>query len=151
LPTFSTNVDILIAMKSEYQLSKLKRSGIGISYVAAMLNELTAFVRCDLNDLQVVQTAEMICQEFWYLKAEELILIFKKGMKTKQYGGFNFQIFCEWVQNYEQSKLEVIESMHQSIKGKYHINAERTSEVARISKESIDWASQQKAIQNLKK
>jgi hypothetical protein len=138
-------------MSSPNQLSKMKREGVGVIWVVGMLNELSAYIRFDLTDEQIIQTAEMIVQEFWYLKAEELVLIFKNGMKSKMFGGFNFQVFAEWVLNYEQGKINALEASHLSNKGKYHINAERTAEAAKISEAAIDWASQQKAIQNLKK
>lgn len=117
--------------------------------MSAMIAELSTFVRIELTAQQVRATARLILSEFWYLKLEDLVEIFRAGMKSKQFGPWNYQTFCEWVLNYEQGKLAALEASHNEMKGRYQSGGERTAESARMSERAISWADVEKAKQKL--
>ena len=105
--------------QSENQLSKLDRLGRGEAAVCGIIAEAENFIRIELNEDQVRATARMIVSEFWYLKLEDLVEIFRLGMRSKQYGGWNFQTFCEWVIAYENQKIELLEAHHMQEKANH--------------------------------
>lgn len=151
LPSLSGKYSLEEIKQSPNQLSALNREGLGEVAVSAMIAELATFVRMELNAEQVRATARLILSEFWYLKLEDLVEIFRAGMKSKQFGPWNYQTFCEWVLNYEQGKLAALEASHSEMKGRYQSGGERAAEATKISDRAISWADVEKEKQKYRK
>jgi hypothetical protein len=60
-----------------------------------------------VNDAQVFEMTLLIIETYWYLKLEELVLIFKNakiGKYGKMYNRLDIQIICEWIETYLRSE-----------------------------------------------
>jgi hypothetical protein len=56
-----------------------------------------------MNDYQVLEASMLLTEKYYYLKIEELILIFKNvklGRYGKSFNRLDIQIICEWIEAY---------------------------------------------------
>jgi hypothetical protein len=103
---FSSELTVTKAIEGD-QLSTLRKVNENEIFkaIAIMLKELEMSLNLTtkLSEYQVIEIPILVCQKYFYLKLDELILIFRKA-KTGDYGKvFNrldIQIICEWIEAY---------------------------------------------------
>jgi hypothetical protein len=116
------------------QLSALKKHPQGdiyqLAFISKALNELKNLVKCEADADAVVLWAELIAAKYWYFKAEELLKALYEGASNKYgktYGALNFQVICEWLDGYEETKLKLAQDSHAVTKEAYDHNRQAIS------------------------
>lgn len=92
-------------LKKEFPTDLLKAVSTLITTTATSMN-----ITNNLNSFQVYEATQLICKEFWYLRLEELILIFKNGKLGKYgriYNKLDITIISDWINQYETSEERV--------------------------------------------
>lgn len=103
------------------QISKLRnenKANLKI-IVAKIINEVCLLLQLEINPDQKVFCANMIIQEFWYLKIDDIVLCFKNGVNNhygKIYGKFNYETMTEWLTQYDKQKANWNEDGHTALK-----------------------------------
>lgn len=85
-----------------------------------------------MSAVQVAQTADLVIEEFYYLKPDDLKLCFtkaKKGAYGKLYDRIDGQIILEWLRQYDQERCVQAEMASRSNAHNWDIpEGERTSD-----------------------
>lgn len=97
------------------QISKLKAESK--SELVQALNNLvfntskSLNITNTLNEIQILEISMMVIEKYWFLKLDELVLIFKKaktGEFGKMYNRLDIQIICEWIETYLKSEERAV-------------------------------------------
>jgi len=96
----------------------------------------------NLNESQVVEITFLIAERYYYLKLEELVLVFKKakmGEYGKAYNRLDIQIIFEWIDKYYSSEERAIllEREAQNYKQQEKKEMSTLTEVGRVVFEKI--------------
>jgi hypothetical protein len=103
---YSSELTVSKAIEGD-QLSTLKKVNELETFrtITGMLKELEMSLNLTskLTEYQAIEIPILVCQKYYYLKLDELILVFRKA-KTGDYGKvFNrldIQVICEWIEAY---------------------------------------------------
>lgn len=104
------------------------------AFMVNVLNDLINFfnVGKSMSAVQVAQTADLVIEEFYYLKPDDLKLCFtkaKKGAYGKLYDRIDGQIILEWLRQYDQERCVLAEMASRSNAHNWDIpEGERTSD-----------------------
>lgn len=95
-----------------------------------------------LNDAQVVEIVYLLMERYYYLKLEELILIFKKakmGDYGKNYNRLDIQVIFEWIEMYYSSdeRALLLEREAKNFKEKEKSNDYKKQELPEFAKEIL--------------
>lgn len=96
-------------LRKESKPELLKAVSTLITTTAMSLN-----ITNTVNSFQVYEAAELICKEFWFLRLEELILVFrniKTGVYGKDYNRLDVSTISQCIRMYDagESKMAVME------------------------------------------
>ena len=103
------------------------------SFMVKILNDLLDFfsVGKTMGAVQVAQTADLIIEEYYFLKPDDFKLCFsraKKGLYGKVYDRIDGQVIFDWLNTYEKERGVIAES--ESRAADFHWNeSERTSSI----------------------
>lgn len=111
---------IEIARNSD-QLSLLKKNDkpLLLGVIIKLLSEIQTFLKCELSTQEKVIYANMLVSEFWHFKIDDIILCFRQGINGHYghiYGKFNYETLTDWLNSYEQSKLNHVDNEHAALK-----------------------------------
>jgi len=96
------------------QISVLRREakGVLVAAVVMLIEDITRFFKTKTsfgNEEDVVSVAESIIDRFWYLKLEELAIIFDRAKNMrygKVYDRLDEATITEWIVRYEEGERE---------------------------------------------
>jgi hypothetical protein len=84
-----------------------------------------------MNDVQIARTADLIIEEFYFLKPDDLKLCFNRAMLGKYgktYDRVDTQVICDWLNQYNESRALEADSLsyqeHLQVKEKRNNNEE---------------------------
>jgi len=100
-------------------LAKSEGEMIAVGLVSKLILELSIFFNTTFNADGVKMIAQMIVRQYWYMKYEELVLIFRDaiaGKYGKVYGQLSFAQIMEWIEKHEQNRNEHFEQSHSEMK-----------------------------------
>lgn len=100
-------------------LSKSEGEMIAVGLVSKLILELSVFFNTTFNADGVKMIAQMIVRQYWYMKFEEVVLIFRDaiaGKYGKVYGQLSFAQIMEWIEKHEQNRNEHFENEHSESK-----------------------------------
>lgn len=103
------------------------------AFMVNVLNDLINFfnVGKSMSAVQVAQTADLVIEEFYYLKPDDLKLCFtraKKGVYGRLYDRIDGQVILEWLRQYDQERCVQAEMVSRSNAHNWDIlEGERTS------------------------
>ena len=81
------------------------------SFLTLIISDVVEFfsVGKSMNEKQILQTSDLIAEEYYYFKPEDFKLCFnraKKGRYGKQYDRLDGGVIFEWLQLYSQERSE---------------------------------------------
>ncbi len=95
------------------QLSKMEREGqdVVLAVICLMIEGLTGHFKVKVtfeNEREIMIAASNLVKRFWYLKIEELAIVFDraKGMKYGKVYRLDEGTIIEWVTEYEKTERE---------------------------------------------
>lgn len=104
------------------------------AFMVNVLNDLIDFfnVGKSMSAVQVAQTADLVIEEFYYLKPDDFKLCFtqaKKGIYGKLYDRIDGQVILEWLHRYDQDRCIQAENVSRNNAHSWDLpEGERTSD-----------------------
>lgn len=104
------------------------------AFMVNVLNDLINFfnVGKSMSAVQVAQTADLVIEEFYYLKPDDFKLCFtqaKKGIYGKLYDRIDGQVILEWLHRYDQDRCIQAENVSRNNAHSWDLpEGERTSD-----------------------
>lgn len=102
--------DIAVIKKYGKQVSKLNKDTpeILITAISAMIESIYTLVNVgkQINEHAIIKLAEMIIENYWYLKIDEIDLVFKNGITGKYgkiYDRVDASVIFDWLHQYDVS------------------------------------------------
>jgi hypothetical protein len=90
---------------------------LAVQVVADLINDLNDFLSVKpMTVPQVAMTAEIVVQEFYWLKIADLKLVFRNAMSGKYgelYNRLDGQLICGWIRKYQDERLQEAERRSQ--------------------------------------
>ena len=98
------------------EIKKLKGEHTALNVLVALMDECQQYFNLQqlMNPQQLMLTAELIMEEFYYLRVEEFRLCFRMAMKGEYgpvYNRIDGQIFFEWIRKYFSKRDAVTNRM----------------------------------------
>jgi hypothetical protein len=119
----STEVTLqqILAAKTSPALSELKKNKgeqTALGVLVAMMDECQQYFNLQqpMNAQQLMLTAELIMEEYYYLRIEELRMCFRMAMKGEfgpVYNRIDGQVFFEWIIKYMPKRQLITDRMKQ--------------------------------------
>ena len=75
-----------------------------VAHIVVLLTQLRSYVKLGADSEMLVDWAEVIIKEYWYMKLEEIILALYNGARGKNYGEILLGQVLEWIDNYDVKK-----------------------------------------------
>jgi hypothetical protein len=109
----------VLASKTSPALSEIKKQKgeqIALGVLVALMDECQQYFNLQqpMNPQQLMLTAELIMEEYYYLRVEEFRLCFRMAMKGEYgpvYNRIDGQIFFEWIRKYFSKRDAVTNRM----------------------------------------
>jgi len=112
------------------------------AFLVLVIVDLVEFfsVSNSMNNQQIIQTADLIAEEYYYMKPEDFKLCFNKAKKGKLgtgqvYNRIDGAVIFKWLEEYAQERADQATNQylvkHDEIKGQIHM--ERKSEIKQIA------------------
>jgi hypothetical protein len=123
-------VSVRACLDSKLQLSKLKRENPSSAEFAIgfLIEELVFALNVPaLSEDQVAYITKTLINEFWWLKIEDFVLIFKNAKMArygKIYNRIDIHTICEWVNQYLTDRDREVENLRieENTEYKKHLN-----------------------------
>lgn len=119
----STEVTLqkILASKTSPALSELKKNKgeqTALGVLVALMDECQQYFNLQqpMNAQQLMLTAELIMEEYYYLRIEELRVCFRMAMKGEfgpVYNRIDGQVFFEWIMKYMPKRQLITDRMKQ--------------------------------------
>jgi hypothetical protein len=119
----STEVTLqkILASKTSPALSELKKNKgeqTALGVLVALMDECQQYFNLQqpMNAQQLMLTAELIMEEYYYLRIEELRMCFRMAMKGEfgpVYNRIDGQVFFEWIVKYMPKRQLITDRMKQ--------------------------------------
>jgi hypothetical protein len=109
----------VLASKTSPALSEIKKQKgeqVALGVLVALMDECQQYFNLQqpMNPQQLMLTAELIMEEYYYLRVEEFRLCFRMAMKGEYgpvYNRIDGQIFFEWIRKYFSKRDAVTNRM----------------------------------------
>lgn len=121
----STGLTIQKAQES-LQLSTISRNdgeALAVVYVSSLLNEMNAVVPSAINESNIMSVSQMILNEYWDMKIDEIILAIYRGVKGvygKQFHAVSYQTICIWIEEVYKERIGMLASERANLKSLLH-------------------------------
>ena len=119
----STEVTLqqILAAKTSPALSEIKKhkgEQTALGVLVALMDECQQYFNLQqpMNKQQLLLTAELIMEKYYYLRAEELRMCFRMAMKGEfgpVYNRIDGQVFFEWILKYMPTRQLITDRMKQ--------------------------------------
>jgi len=111
----------ILAAKTSPALSEIKKvkgEQIALGVVVALMDECQQYFNLQqpMNKQQLLLTAELIMEKYYYLRVEELRVCFRMAMKGEfgpVYNRIDGQVFFEWILKYMPTRQLITDRMKQ--------------------------------------
>lgn len=111
----------ILASKTSPALSELKKNKgeqTALGVLVALMDECQQYFNLQqpMNAQQLMLTAELIMEEYYYLRIEELRVCFRMAMKGEfgpVYNRIDGQVFFEWIMKYMPKRQLITDRMKQ--------------------------------------
>ncbi len=109
----------VLASKTSPALSEIKKQKgeqVALGVLVALMDECQQYFNLQqpMNPQQLMLTAELIMEEYYYLRVEEFRICFRMAMKGEYgpvYNRIDGQVFCEWIRKYFNKRDAVTNRM----------------------------------------
>ena len=105
------------------QLSFIKNDSgekVAVAFLSRCLTEPNKYFPSSFDAGMITMASQMILRNYWYMKAEEVLLVFKEGIFGKYgkvYGQINFPVIAQWFEAHDAERSGLFEANHETKKG----------------------------------
>jgi len=122
---FSTDLSFESAING-VQISFLKNNQgekVAVAFISKCIREIGMFYNASFEAPTIVMISTMILNKYWYMKAEEIILVFRNaliGHYGQVYGNLSIAVLIQWFEKHEMERNGVFESEHELRKSEFN-------------------------------
>lgn len=88
---------------------------VTVALISKLIGEVCKYVNTSMDAGTIMMSSRMILQKYWYLKMEEIMLIFRDGVFGKYgkiYGQLTFSTLAEWIEKHDEERGIYFENNH---------------------------------------